>query len=203
MDGTLALRCAPRRLVHSLTTHTSSRAPGYAAGGMWQFTGKTRAGSNSRSGGRSRSSELGMRALDTTARGVCTRRDDPGGEGYPRGPCWGTMSRRDGANAGFSCCETGYGVSFARPDCTRIEEGIAWARPDWIRTESIRLSIQSRISLNCPASFGIRVYSHSQCVPVQLSPRFVLRSLTVYNSRNVSALVKFDSAQRKMEIGSG
>jgi len=32
--------------------------------------------------------------------------------------------------------ETGYGVSFARPDCTRIEEGIVWAKPDLVRTES-------------------------------------------------------------------
>jgi len=42
-----------------------------------------------------------MRAQDTTARVVCTRRDDPSGEASPRGPCWGTMSRNDGANAVF------------------------------------------------------------------------------------------------------
>ena len=48
--------------------------------------------------GRSRHSEMYMRARDTTARVVCTRRDDPGGEASPRGPCSGTMSRRDGAN---------------------------------------------------------------------------------------------------------
>jgi hypothetical protein len=35
---------------------------------------------NARSGGRSRHSELGMRARDTTARVVCNREDDPGGE---------------------------------------------------------------------------------------------------------------------------
>ena len=44
LDGTPALRCVPRRLVHALTTHTSSRAPSYAAGGVRYFTGKTRAG---------------------------------------------------------------------------------------------------------------------------------------------------------------
>jgi hypothetical protein len=70
LDGTLALRCVPHRLVHSLTTHTSSRAPSYAAGGVRHFTRKTRAGPNGRSGGRSRRSELGMRAPDTTA-GTC------------------------------------------------------------------------------------------------------------------------------------
>jgi hypothetical protein len=32
-------------------------------------------------------SEMGMRARDTTARVVCTRRDDPGGNASPRGPC--------------------------------------------------------------------------------------------------------------------
>jgi hypothetical protein len=37
---------------------------------------------------------------------------------------------------GFFVCETGYGVSFARPDCTRIEEGIVWAKPRLVRTES-------------------------------------------------------------------
>ena len=45
------------------------------------------AGPNARSGGRSRHSEWGMRARDTTARVVCTRRDDPGGEASPLGPC--------------------------------------------------------------------------------------------------------------------
>jgi hypothetical protein len=28
-------------------------------------------------------------------------------------------------------------VSFARPDCTRIEEGIVWAKPDLVRTDSL------------------------------------------------------------------
>ena len=82
LDGTLALRCVPRRLVHSLTTNTSSRAPSYAAGGVRHFTGKTRAGPNARSGGRSPRSEVGMRAPETTARVVCIRRDDPGGEAW-------------------------------------------------------------------------------------------------------------------------
>jgi len=84
LDGTLALRRVPRRLVHTLTTHISSRAPSYAAGGMRHVTGKTRAGPNARCGGRSRRSEMGMRVWDTT---VCTRWDDPGGEASPRGPC--------------------------------------------------------------------------------------------------------------------
>jgi len=39
------------------------------------------AGPNARSGGRSRHSESGMRARDTTARVVCTRQDNPGGRG--------------------------------------------------------------------------------------------------------------------------
>ena len=30
---------------------------------------------------------------------VCTRRDHPGGEESPRGPCWVTMSRREWRNA--------------------------------------------------------------------------------------------------------
>jgi len=42
-----------------------------------------------------------MRARGTTALVVCTRRDDPGGEASPRGPCCGTLTRRDGANAVF------------------------------------------------------------------------------------------------------
>jgi hypothetical protein len=53
LDGMLALRCVPRRLVHKLTTHTSCRVPSYAAGGVRHFTGKTRASLSARSGGRS------------------------------------------------------------------------------------------------------------------------------------------------------
>jgi hypothetical protein len=81
------LPSVPRRLVHTLTTHTSSHASRYAAGGVWYFIGSTLAGPNARSGGRLRRSETGMRARDTTARVVCIRRDDPGGEASPRGPC--------------------------------------------------------------------------------------------------------------------
>jgi hypothetical protein len=87
LDGTRALRCVPHRLLHPLAIHTSSRAPSYAASGARLFTGKTRAGPNARSGGRSRDSELGVRARDTTERVVCSHRDDPGGEASPRGPC--------------------------------------------------------------------------------------------------------------------
>jgi len=35
--GTFALRCVPRRFVHTLTSLTSSRAPSYAAGGVRPF----------------------------------------------------------------------------------------------------------------------------------------------------------------------
>ena len=87
LDGTLAMRCVSRTRVHTLTTHTSSRALSYAAGAMRHFSGKTRAGPNARSGGRWRSSVLGMRARDATERVVCSDRDDPGGEASPRGPC--------------------------------------------------------------------------------------------------------------------
>jgi hypothetical protein len=38
---------------------------------------------------------------------------------------------------GFFVCETEYGVSFARPDCARIEEGSVWAKPDLIPTGSL------------------------------------------------------------------
>jgi len=68
---------------------------------------------------------------------------------------------------------------------------------NWI----VRLSIQSRISPKYPASFIIRVYNH--VVPVQSCPGSALRSLMVYNSRNVSATVKFDSTQGKVDIGFG
>jgi len=47
------------------------------------------------------------------------------------------MSCHLGANAAFFVCETGYGESFARPDCTRIDEGIVWAKPDLVRTDSL------------------------------------------------------------------
>jgi len=47
------------------------------------------------------------------------------------------MSRRLAQTRGFFVCEIGYGVSFARPDCTRIEDGIVWAKPDLVRTESL------------------------------------------------------------------
>jgi hypothetical protein len=103
LDSTLALRCVPRRLVHSRTTHTSSRAPSYAAGGVRHFTGKTRAGPNARSGGRSRRSALGMRAPHTTAREVCTRWDDPGGQASLRegraakGRCLAAMAQTRGS----------------------------------------------------------------------------------------------------------
>jgi len=46
------------------------------------------------------------------------------------------MSRRLAQMRGFSVCETGYGVSFARRDYTLIEEGIVRAKPDLVRTES-------------------------------------------------------------------
>ena len=47
--------------------------------------------------------------------------------------CLAAMAR----TRGLFICGTGYGVSFARPDCTRIEEGIVWAKPHLVRTGSL------------------------------------------------------------------
>jgi hypothetical protein len=38
----------------------------------------------------------------------------------------------------FFVCETGYDVSLAGPECTRMKEGIAWVKPDLVRTESLQ-----------------------------------------------------------------
>ena len=52
--------------------------------------------------------------------------------GRAEGQCVSALAQ----TRGFFVCETRYGVSFARPNCTRIEESIVWAKPDLVRTEA-------------------------------------------------------------------
>jgi len=122
------------------------------------ITGKARACPNARYGGRSRRSDLGIRAPDTTTRVVCGVYS-PGRSLWRGVSAWAVLreyvSPRWRKRGVILFCETGYGVSFAHPDCTRIEEGIVWAKPDLVRTES-----------SCPSFRGPRTQNKGGRTPV-------------------------------------
>jgi len=137
LDGTLALRCVFRRLLHTLTTHTSSRTTSCATGGVQQITGKTRAAPNPRSGGRSR------RLKWVCVRGIrphvwCVLVGTiPVARRLRKAVLRDDVSPRWHKHGVYFVEKPGTGVSFARPDCTEIGYSFVWAKPDLDRTESL------------------------------------------------------------------
>jgi hypothetical protein len=117
--GTLALRRVPRRLVNTLTAHTSSRVPNHAAGGVQYFTEKARAS-------RMRALEGGRDVLKCAGYDRTCGVYSPGRSRWRGVSAWAVL--RDDVSprwrkTRYFLSKSRVPVSFARPDCRGTRDG--------------------------------------------------------------------------------